>query len=528
MSTTVANISIESALRDPQLLGACLGDPDTWHTWLAVLGAAFGLKLNREERRAFAAVAGSRKPPREKVNELWVIAGRGGGKSRMSAAIAVYIACFTEHDLDPGETGFVLCLAGSRDQSSLVFNYCLAFLRRSPVLRQMIKSTTMHEIRLNNGVTIAVHSNSYRLVRGKALLAVIADEIGHWRSDEVSANPDIETYRAVRPSLVRCHGMWIAISTPYRRAGLLYTKHRDFYETDDDDVLVTLGTTSQFNPTIDPAEINKELLKDPEGARSEWLAEFRSDRASLLDDAVIADCIDFSRPLELPPRGNRQYHCFVDASAGRHDAFSCCIGHLEGDVKGEETFVADVIRGRLAPFSDPRAIAQEYTKLAREYGCSKITGDHFAAEWVASAFRDAGMRYETSPLRKSDLYLEMLPHFNRAAVEIPNFEPLLRELRGLERRVHRSGKDSVDHGDRGTDDFANCLAGAVYMSVHEARKPKVWVGTYCPSGSSAKVSYAAKNNPHLQAEPTRYRYVRTDENGVELTPPKYVYLESKK
>ena len=116
------------------------------------------------------------------------------------------------------------------------------------------------------------------------------------------------------------------------------------------------------------------------------------------------------RPLELPPRNNRRYHCFVDPSAGRHDAFSCAIGHCEGN-KGEETWVCDVIRGRLAPF-DPRTT--EYAALARSYGCTKIVGDAFAGERVSAAFRECGIRYEVSPLTKFALYLEALPGFNRS------------------------------------------------------------------------------------------------------------------
>jgi hypothetical protein len=147
-----------------------LGDPTTWATWLSVLKAAFGEKLNRADRRAFKSVAGSRKPPRHKVKELWAIVGRGGGKSRMSAAIAVYLACIPKHDLDPGEVGYVLALAGSRDQAGRVFDYALAFIRQSPILRKLIKSTTAYEIRLKNNVVIAVHSNSFRLIRGRTLL----------------------------------------------------------------------------------------------------------------------------------------------------------------------------------------------------------------------------------------------------------------------------------------------------------------------------------------------------------------------
>ena len=96
----MSSITIEAALRDEQLLGAALGSTETWATWLATLKAAFGASLNRAERRAFAAVAGSHKPPYCKAQELWTIAGRGSDTSRIAAAIAAYIACFQEHDLE--------------------------------------------------------------------------------------------------------------------------------------------------------------------------------------------------------------------------------------------------------------------------------------------------------------------------------------------------------------------------------------------------------------------------------------------
>ena len=80
--------------------------------------------------------------------------------------------------------------------------------------------------------------------------------------------------------------------------------------------------------------------------------------------------------------------------------------------------------------------------------------------------------------------------FARGLVNIPPDTNLLRELRLLERRVARSGKDSVDHGIAGTDDFANALFGAMYVAVHATKQcaPKIvspaifskqmgWIGT---------------------------------------------------
>ena len=140
-----------------------------------------------------------------------------------------------------------------------------------------------------------------------------------------------------------------------------------------------------------------------------------------------------------------------------------------------------MVRGRPAPF-DPRSVVQEYATLIRAYGCSKVVGDSFAGEWVATAFADAGIKYETSPLNKSQLYLEVLPQFNRGAVSIPEHDKLVRELRTLERRVHRSGRDSVDHPQHGSDDFANALVGALYVAVHDLRKPRLRVGAIDANG----------------------------------------------
>ncbi len=93
------------ALTDPNLLGAALGDPESWTIWRAVLRAAFGLPLQGDDLEHFKAVAGDRAPPDERVDELWAVVGRRSGKTRMAAAISVHVATLEEHHLAPGEIG---------------------------------------------------------------------------------------------------------------------------------------------------------------------------------------------------------------------------------------------------------------------------------------------------------------------------------------------------------------------------------------------------------------------------------------
>ena len=194
--------TIDEALKDPNLLGAALGDPSSWQTWFTVLKAAFGQELSRPERRAFAAVAGSRKPPKQRIRELWAVAGRRCGKSRIAAALAVYFAAFIPHKLAPGERGMVLVLAASQEQARATFDYAKAFLMESPVLRNEVAEMTRSEIRLRNGIIIGIHTNSFRTIRGRTLLMCVFDEIAFWR-DETSATPDQEVLTAVMPAFVR-------------------------------------------------------------------------------------------------------------------------------------------------------------------------------------------------------------------------------------------------------------------------------------------------------------------------------------
>lgn len=136
------DVAIDEALRDGALLGAALGDWRSWTTWLAVLRAAFGLTLSTGELEAFAAVAGSRSPPTQLVRELWAIVGRRGGKSKVAAGVAVFLAVFVRHRLSAGEHGLVLVLAASQEQAKVVFGYAKAFLTASPILRQEIDTIT--------------------------------------------------------------------------------------------------------------------------------------------------------------------------------------------------------------------------------------------------------------------------------------------------------------------------------------------------------------------------------------------------
>jgi hypothetical protein len=451
--TAPVGISIDKALLDPTLLGAALGPADTWATWLAVLRAAFGLPLDAGQWQLFDSVSGGRPPPANRVREFWAIVGRRSGKSRTAAALAAFLAAFGQHKLSAGEVGYVVVMSPTRAQSSVIFGYVRGFFEQSPVLAQLVDTVTADEIRLRNNVTIQVVPANYRTVRGRTLLAVIADESAFWR-DETSSQPDIEIYRACTPALAASGGMWVGISSPYSQRGLLYAKHRAAFGKSDPLCLVVQGPTTAFNATIDLSIIAAADAEDSEAAQAEWHGLFRGDLSSYVDRAVVEKCVD-KGVSERRPIATVKYSAFVDVSGGQHDSFVLAIGHRQGGAAS-----LDAVLEIEAPFDPPIAVERCADLLAR-YGITSVRGDAYAAEWTVSAFRQHGIRYDASTYNRSEIFLNFLPVLTGGSALLLDNPRLVSQLCQLERRTSRNGRDAVDHPRGGADDVANAVAGCL-------------------------------------------------------------------
>ena len=147
----------------------------------------------------------------------------------------------------------------------------------------------------------------------------------------------------------------------------------------------------------------------------------------------------------------------MDPSGGKADAFTVAIGH-----KAEDKSIIDLVRGWDPPFN-PKVVTGEIAEVLKAYGVLNVTGDRFAAEWPVAEFREHGIAYEQCELNKSELYLAFVPVTNSRGVELPDDKRLFTELRRLERKRGRAGKDTVDHPPRLHDDLANAVAGVSYL-----------------------------------------------------------------
>jgi hypothetical protein len=142
----------------------------------------------------------------------------------------------------------------------------------------------------------------------------------------------------------------------------------------------------------------------------------------------------------------------IDPSGGRGDAFTAAIAH-----EADGIVVIDAVYERKAPFN-PSEVTADISALAREYNISRATGDNFAAEWVVEAFAKVGILYERSERNRSAIYLDVLPLFTAGRIRLLDNARLIHQFVSLERRTAKSGKDSVNHPDGGSDDLANAAA----------------------------------------------------------------------
>ncbi len=452
-------LTLLDAMEDPALFGPWFQGAE-WNAWRVFLSALFGLQMDHSAVDIFRRHTGRQHAPETPATEAWLVVGRRGGKSLISALVAVYLACFRDYRniLAPGERGTVMVIAADRRQARVVFRYITGFLEGVPMLAQMLESQTKEAITLSNRVTIEVHTANFRAVRGYTVVAAICDEIAFWRSEE-SVTPDKEILNGLRPGMATVPDpLLLCISSPYARRGALWEAYQHHFGKDDDQVLVWQADTRSMNPSVPDKVIDEAYAADPESASAEYAAQFRRDIESFVSAEAIDAAIVIGR-YELPPITDVRYQAFADPSGGSQDSFTLAIAHYE-----KWTAVLDCVREKKPPFS-PEAVVGEFCDLLKQYRISQVSADRYAGEWPREQFRKQGVEYVPAEKTKSELYLELLPAINSGKVELLDDRRLISQLAGLERHTSRSGRDTVDHPPGAHDDLANAAAGALLLAA---------------------------------------------------------------
>jgi hypothetical protein len=460
-------VTMRRALEDPELFGAILPGA-SWAGWRVLLIASMGEELTDAERETFKALTGREREPLTRIDELWAIIGRRGGKTRAIAVLAAYLAALVDYSdiLAPGERASLPIMSASVWQAGKAKQYLSGIFGNVTAFKELVENETADTISLSTRVDIEVRPASFRTARSGTCCAVIADEVAFWRSEN-TANPDTEILNAVRPSLATTGGLLACISSPYARRGELYnTFKRDFGGNGDAVILVAKAASRTMNPLLSERVVARAFERDPASAAAEYGGEFRTDIESFVSREVVDAAIVPDR-FELPRIDGVGYVAFCDPSGGSSDDMTLAIAHAEG-----ATVILDCVRAVRPPFS-PDSVVSDFAETLKAYGLHVVTGDRYGGEWPAERFGAHGIRYESAAKPKSDLYRDVLPLLNAGRVELLDHQKLIAQLCGLERRTARGGKDSIDHAPGAHDDVANAVGGALTLAVGSGDEGRV-------------------------------------------------------
>jgi hypothetical protein len=459
-ASIISPLSIIDVIDDPALLGKWYAG-DSWAAWRAIFKASYGLRMTNSEKRVFRRLA-QRDPPVGGSKETVIIAGRRGGKDSATAAAITHSAVFVDHrpHLRPGERATCLVLAVDKSQSRHLLDLIRGIFSEVPMLQALVTRETKDGVELSTGAEIIVAPNSFRSIRGKTLASVVMNEVAFWRGED-GAVPDVETYRAVTPAMVTLptSKLWM-ISSPYRKSGLLYSRHAQHFGRDDSDVLVIQAASIDLHPTLDRKQIERDYLEDPEVAKAEWGGLFRDAASVYIPRELVDSAVE--RGVVVRPRiPGAQHFCFVDnaTGTGSGDSFCAAIAHASGEV-----VVLDALFERSGKFV-PQAVAGEVSDLAKSFGVLSVTGDHYSAGWVKSAFAAHGIEYVASRADRSGIYGEAVVLFTGGMALLLDNQKLVNQIAQLERIPSPSGRDRVDHPRGAHDDLANAALGALTLAA---------------------------------------------------------------
>ena len=137
-----------------------------------------------------------------------------------------------------------------------------------------------------------------------------------------------------------------------------------------------------------------------------------------------------------------------------------------------ERVVIDAVREWRPEFS-PDQVCRELAAVCKSYRIFRITGDHWGSLFVREPLMELGLHYMLSPAPKSEVYVDALALLNSGKLELPDIARVTNQICGLERKVSRGGKDSIDHAPGQHDDLANSVLLAALLANRDGGRPRI-------------------------------------------------------
>ena len=219
---------LHACMIDPNLFGGTFAG-DTFDAWRAVAKMLDGLSLTQDEAALYRQITGRKELPTEPFTEAYLVKPRRAGGTLFAAAVGLHAALDDYRErLGPGEWATVALIASDKRQARQMISYVKGLIEDSAVIGAEVVKNVEESIEFAHRTRLEVHTPSFRSTRGYSYAACVLDELASF-SDDLSANPDIELVRAVRPGLSNLRGRLLGLSSPHARRGHLYDMHRQYF-----------------------------------------------------------------------------------------------------------------------------------------------------------------------------------------------------------------------------------------------------------------------------------------------------------
>ncbi len=170
-------MKLHAFMTNPKLAGPEFSGP-TWATWRVIARLIDGDAhlLTAEEQELAMRLTGRTVLPTAAPREVFIGAGRRGGKSRFGALVATWLAAADYPQLSSGEMAIVVHIAPDKRQAEIDLSYARGIVKDSKLLRAELIGDTTEGLEFAHRTRLEVATASYRTVRGRTLAGGIVDE----------------------------------------------------------------------------------------------------------------------------------------------------------------------------------------------------------------------------------------------------------------------------------------------------------------------------------------------------------------
>lgn len=424
----------------------------------------FGFKLWPRQRELLDSI--------DRGARIHVLAlGRRSGKTTMAALVLLH-GCLFRPDLDAmvrsGERRYAVGVATNLAQARLLVAAARSIIESSPLLAELLEAATEDELRFANGTVLRAFPCSSRGGRGWPISHLLMDEAAHFLTETEGPATAERVWEALVPSTAQFGdgARIILASTPYGQDGLFADLFNRAQSGELADAQAHHAPTADVNPTITADFLATEERRDPNGHRSEYLAEFTGSGMTFLD----LDRFEVYERGELEPRHGTGWIAGLDPAFSSDPFGIALVGRHPDDPQQLVVGSVSALRPRRIRSIEHRAevereMLDQVAMIVKRYGARAVSDQHQArviTEYLSRHGINVAVRNMTAA-SKTAAFQELRSRLYAGTLDLYAEPDLMAELRRL-RTKYRAGSAAVEiprvgksHGD-----MAQALALAVY------------------------------------------------------------------